>query len=88
MGSFLPVGTFLERLSLLEQGLLLAEILVEVLADLLEELVTALEELVAGGVEAVVNLLVLLPGGKADGAPFLLQLNDFCGLLLPVSMGL
>ena len=88
MGSFLPVGAFLERLSLLEQGLLLTEVLVEVLADLLEELVAALEELVAGGVETVVNLLVLLPGGKADSAPFLLQLDDFCGLLLPVAVGL
>ena len=72
----LPLLAVLQGLGLLDQGELLLHILVHRVLELGVIFPLAGEELVAGGAEAVVDLLVLLSGGESDGPPLLLNILD------------
>ena len=76
-GGLLPLLAVLESLCLFDEGELLLHVRIHRVLELGIVLSLALEELVAGSTEPVVNLLVFLPRGESDGPPFLLDFLDF-----------
>ena len=70
----LPFRAVLQALCLLDDGHLLLQVGVHAVLELHIELALAGKELVAGGAEAVINLLVLLLGCEPYGLPLLLNL--------------
>ena len=83
VGRLLPVGAGLERLGLLDDRHLLFQIIVHGVLEIGIELPLAGKEPVACSTETVVDLLVLLLGGEPDSAPFLLDLLDLPGEVVP-----
>ena len=83
----LPVRAVLQRLGFLDDGHLLGQVLVHGILELGEGGALALEELVAGSAETVVDLLVFLTGGKADGAPLGLDILNLLGEGVPLRGG-
>ena len=76
VGGLLPVRAVLNGLSLLAEGYLLLHIAVHLLLEVSIELTLAVVELVTGGAETVIYLLVVLLGGKAYLAPLLLDVLE------------
>jgi len=88
VGRLAPLRAVHQLLGLGDELALLVGILRILRAALLVVGVLASEEVVAGGAEAVENLLVDLRGGKADLLPFLLHVEDLLRMAFPVGVGL
>ncbi|CCX56028.1 unknown [Bacteroides sp. CAG:1060] len=80
-----PLGTALESLCLLDNGLLFLKICSHTVLYGSIMLPLSFEELVASGAETVINLLILLLGGKSYGTPFRLKRFYLFRELIPVS---
>ena len=74
LGGLLPLLAVLQGLCLLAEGDLLIHVLLHLILELGVEQPLLGEEVVAGGTETVVYLLVLLLGGESDGTPLLLDI--------------
>ena len=81
----LPVCRVLQGLGFLNEGTLLLCIVFECIFQSLKIFSLTTEEVITGSTEALEDLHIHLLRSKADGLPFCLDINDFLGMLFPVT---